>query len=596
MEFIDEKFKDEKPEKTVENIIEKLESIGIKLQERWNDSKIENCCSVRVTVDGNIPGTNGKGITKAFARASAYGEFMERLQSGLFFYKYQSFENDDSVYLHSFAPDKRYMSKEELLENSEWMEPIVKRYGITKENIAQQCQIYACSDKILTLPYYSLFEDKYVYLPAAFAEHIYSANGCCVGNTREEAWVHALSEILERHSNIEVVKNGKAVPVIPREELRKFKTVNAILERIEEQGIYDVEVLDYSCGKKFPVIATRIINKKTKGYLVNVGADPVFEIAVERTLTEIFQGRNLYDFTSRHNGAILNSLSDINIADNIINQLETGNGMYTADFFADNAGDNDTKSFADNTNKSNRELLEQLIKLFKGLNLPVYVRNNSFLGFACYKFIVPGYSESRGERLREAIPTYYFADRASKTLRNIKKADVLALSELLTYHKMIANFISKKNNINYLSGLPLSCATYNMPSIHFAYAALKLKNYNLFNSYMDSAIAFTPDDSQEKDYFMAVKQWVNFAVGGVDKESAMTVIEKFYFKNTVEHLKKNLEKDALLDEFLIECEDCNACKHKEGCCYKNIQEIIAKAGAEYAKFTHGQDRENFKFN
>lgn len=596
MKYIDEKFKDEKPEITVENIIKKLDIIGIKLQEKWNDSKIENCWSTIISVDGKIPSTNGKGITKAFARASAYGEFMERLQSGLFFYKYQSFENDDSVYLHSFAPDKRYMSKEELLENSEWMEPIVKRYGITKENIAEQCQIYACSDKILTLPYYSIFEDEYVYLPAAFAEHIYSANGCCVGNTREEAWVHALSEILERHSNIEVVKNGKAVPVISREELKKFKAVNAILERIEEQGIYDVEVLDYSCGKKFPVIATRIINKKTKGYLVNVGADPVFEIAVERTLTEIFQGRNLYDFTSRHNGAILNKLSDINIADNIINQLETGNGMYTADFFADATAENDILSFPDNVDKNNTQLLNYVLDIFKSFNLPVYVRNNSFLGFPCYKFIVPGYSESRGERLREAIPTYYFADRASKTLRNIKKADMPALSELLTYHKMIANFISKKNNINYLTGLPLSCATYNMPSIHFAYAALKLNNYNLFNSYMDSALAFTPDDSDEKDYLMAVKQWVNFAVGGVEKETAITVIEKFYFKNTVDRLKKNLEKDALLDEFLIECGDCSVCKYKNGCCYENIKKIIAKAGAEYSKFTHGQDRENFKFN
>ena len=214
----------------------------------------------------------------------------------MFFYKYQSLENDDSVFLHSFAPDKRYMTKEEILADSEWMEPIAKRYNITKENIANQCQIYACSDKILMLPYYSLFEDKYVYLPAALIEHIYGANGCCVGNTKEEAWVHALSEILERHSSIEILKSGKPAPIIPREKLNEFKVVNAILKKIEEQGIYDVEILDYSYGKKFTVIATRIINKKTKGYLVNVGADPVFEIAVQRTLTEILQGRNLDNF------------------------------------------------------------------------------------------------------------------------------------------------------------------------------------------------------------------------------------------------------------------------------------------------------------
>jgi len=193
MAFIDEKFKDEKPEITVQNIIQKLNSIGITLSEKWNDSKIENCKSLRVSANGLEPGTNGKGVSENFARASAYGEFIERLQSGLFFYKYQSFENDESVFLHSFAPDKKYVTKQELLAEGEWMEPISKRYGITKEHIADQCQIYACSDKILCLPFYSLFEDKYVYLPAAFIEHIYGSNGCCVGNTREEAWVHALS-------------------------------------------------------------------------------------------------------------------------------------------------------------------------------------------------------------------------------------------------------------------------------------------------------------------------------------------------------------------------------------------------------------------
>lgn len=595
MKYIDEKFKDEKPEITVEKIIAKLDSIGITLSERWNDSKIENCQSLRVTVNGKEPGTNGKGVTKEFARASAYGEFIERLQSGLFFYKFQSFENDESVFLHSFAPDKKYMTKQELLENGEWMEPITKRYGITKENLADQCQIYACNEKILTIPFYSLFEDKYVYLPAAFIEYMYASNGCCVGNTREEAWVHALSEILERHSNIEVLKSGKPAPVIPREKLKNFKTVNAILERIEQEGFYDVQIFDYSCGKKFPVIATRIINKKTKSYIVNCGADPIFEIAVERTLTEIFQGRNIENFTSSNGGIILNKLSDISTIYNVNNNLETGNGLYTADFFADDSEiECDVDSFPDNTNKTNSELLADIIEKFRSMNLPVYVRNYSFLGFQCYVFIVPGFSEAKGDSLKEVIPTYYFADRAAKTLRNIKKADVSALNELLMYHKMITEYIGRRNNFTFLSGIPLSNISYNMASIHFAYAALKVKNYKLFNSYIDNAIAFS-NDSDEKDYLKAVKQMVTFKNNGLSIEKAMTVIEKFYFKNTVERLKKNLEKDSLLDEFLLECGDCDVCRMKEDCSYENIRQIIRNAGNEYAKFIDGQNKENFLY-
>lgn len=594
MKYIDEKFKDEKPEVTVEKIIEKLNSIGISVAEHWNNSGIENCYSLSIAAEGGIPSSYGKGVSKAFARASAYGEFIERLQSGLFFYKYQSFENDESVFLHSYAPDKRYMTKDELLENSEWMEPIVKRYGITKENIANQCKIYACSDKILTLPFYSVFEDKYVYLPTAFVEHIYSANGCCVGNTREEAWVHALSEILERHSNIEVIKSGKAMPAIPREKLKSFKTVNEILDKIEEQGIYDVEIFDYSCGKNFPVIATRIINKKTKRYLVNVGADPVFEIAVQRTLTEIFQGRNLENFSSSHKGTILNNLSEINIADNIMNQLETGNGLYPVDFFTDDTNrECAIDNFSNNSNKTNSELLRETLAFFKSLNLPLLIRNNSFLGFPCYKIVVPGYSESRGEKLKESIPTYYFADRASKTMRNIKKADVLALNELLLYHKMIQNFISRKSNFKYISGLPLNKIPNNLLALHFSYAALKLKNYKLFDNYMNDAIASTDDNDADKDYLLAVKQWVSFQKNRVNKDNAMKVIKRFYFEDTVARLKSNIEANTLLDEFVIECSDCEKCKFKDECCYENIRQMIQKAGAEYAKFADGQSREQF---
>lgn len=592
MKFIDEKFKDEQPEITVKKIIEKLSLIGIDIDEEWYDSKIENCYSLRVTSKGKIPGTNGKGVSKAFARASAYGEFMERLESGLFFYKFQSFDNDESVLLHAYAPDKRYMTKAELLENSEWMESIVKKYGVTKEHIANLSSVYACGDRILTVPYYSLFEDKYVYLPVHLVEHIYSSNGCCVGNTREEAWIHALSEIFERNSNIEIISSGKAVPVIPREKLSGFDTVNSILDTIEAEGIYDIEILDCSCGKQYPVIATRIINKKTKEYVVKVGADPVFEIAVERTLTEIFQGRNIERFTSNHGGRILNKEDDVSVALNVINQLETGRGLFTANFFVDSDTECADVFFPENRDKTNLELLKWVVNKFKEKNLQVYIRNNSFLGFQCYKFVVPGYSEARGDYFTETVPTYYFGDRAAKTLRNIKKANIMELSELLMYHKMIWSFMSRKNNYAYLAGLPIADLSPGLASIHLAYAALKLKNYKMFESYIQTAAQYMADE-KDKDYLLAVNQWITFMNDSVDKEKALSVIEKFYFTDTVKRLEKNLKVDSLLDEFLVVCEDCSVCKYKEKCCYDSIREMTKRAGIEYSKFVEGQDKCNF---
>lgn len=329
MQHIDEKFKDASPESTVERIRNILKSVNIDVSEHWNDSGIENCNSLRLGAGKGYPSSNGKGITKAFARASAYGEFIERLQSGLFFYKLQSFECDPAVNLQCYAPDGKYFTQEELIQNADWFDYLIKSYpGLTREDLALQCEMYAHTHdgRILCIPFYSLFEDKYVYLPAGFIEHIYSANGCCVGNSKEEALLHALSEIMERKSSTSAILNSNAFPEIPEDVLQSFPTVSKILKELRESKDIDVKIFDCSIGNGFPVISTRIINKLSHGYLVNFAADPVLEIAIQRSLTEIFQGRNLGTIAFKNKKPILADSSSVRVASNVLNQLETSNG------------------------------------------------------------------------------------------------------------------------------------------------------------------------------------------------------------------------------------------------------------------------------
>jgi hypothetical protein len=213
--------------------------------------------------------------------------------------------------LHTYAPDKKYMTLQELIENGEWMDHLIDTYGsgLSREKIARQCHMYACTgeDKILTVPYYSLFEDKYVYLPVGFAAHMYSANGCCAGNTRAEAWLHALSEIMERRGNIATLTGGSSAPEVPEHILQQFPTVSKILAQMRSNKNLDIKIFDYSQSPDIPVISTRIIDKDTQRYIVNTGADPILEIAIQRTLTEIFQGKSIHNFYSKNNGRILNN-------------------------------------------------------------------------------------------------------------------------------------------------------------------------------------------------------------------------------------------------------------------------------------------------
>ena len=597
MKLIDEQFKEVSPERTVERISGILQDLGLDIREHWTDSGIDGCHSVHLrTADGAVF-SNGKGITPELAQASAYGEFIERLQSGLFLYKYQSIQRDPDLNLHSFAPDARYMTETELVENGRWMDPIIEAYGsgLTRAKLAKQCKMYACSnDKVLTVPYYSLFEDNYVYLPTGFVEQMYSANGCCVGNTRDEAWVHALSEIMERKGSVSLLTGGRAARPIPEEVLRRYPTAMRIIRQIKAGGNFDVAVFDTSIGNGHPIVTTRIINKDTHTYVVNTGSDPVFEIALHRTLTEIFQGRNLQTFTSRHSGAVLNTVSDIPLSHNVLNLLETGNGMFTLDFFAEELADTGAfEEFPDNSGKSNTELLSSLLSIYRSMGKPVYVRNYSYLGFPCYKFIVPGFSESRALRLTEPFQEYASADAAAMTLRDPQSASPVELQMLLAYYKQIQSILSKRSNFKLLSGIPITQP--GMLQISLACVTYRLGRYPETIAYLKSLQSITDLDRESAVYFSCLARYLELKKTGRPEEQVRMVLGKFYLEKYTHMLFERLDGGkSPFEGFVLRCDNnCKDCSFQDQCNYQNIKRIIAKAGAVYNRFTAGQAKENF---
>ncbi len=593
--IIDEKFKDAKPSETIDRIKSILKELDIELVEDWIDTGIEHCHGLHVHGLKGFPYANGKGVTPDFARGSAYGEFIERLQSGLFFYKYQSLENDPELMLHSYAPDACYRTKQELLEDSEWMEPIVQAYGVSKEKLADQCEMYAGSRQILMTPYYDYFADKYVLLPAGFVEHIYSANGCCVGNTREEAWIHALSEIMERYCCIKLTSEDHMVPVIPEEKLRNYKIVGEILDRIRSEGQYHVDVVDCSLSTGYPVIATRILNQKTHRYIVSIGADPIPEIAIQRTLTEAFQGRSLARLGYTGNSRILSHAKDMDICNNVLNQLETAQGALNAAFFTPN--DLPCADFPDYSGCTNRELVHIVLEHFRKMNCKVYIRNYSFLGFHCYKFVVPGYSESRGLRLNQPIQQYAIGELAANALKNMRKGDMLAMNDVLMYHQMIRGINSREYYYPFIAGLPLKHGDDDVAAaVHYAYAAWRLRKYPELKSQLKTAIAYSTDE-EKTSYLQCMLQYLRFEFEGIKKDTALGIMKQFYGSRDMERLKDSLSKYGdVFSDLLMACQlpHCDSCPHKDICYYEESKRVIANAGKRYKEFVNGQDRENFR--
>ncbi len=598
MIHIDEKFKDNSPQKTVENITKILDSLNINVVERVDPSDVDHCFSMRVTTTDSTCGSNGKAVTRELARASAYGEFIERLQTGLHFYKYQSLTANKDMCLHAFAPDAKYMTKAELIENGEWMDHIIDSYGnLTREDIAEQCIIFAESENVLTVPYYSLFEDKYVYLPVAFVENIYATNGCCAGNTREEAWIHAMSEIMERHACTKVLTNGEAVPAVPEEILKQYDSVYSTIEKLRSAG-FDVSVLDFSDGLDFPVLASRIVNKKTGGYVVDVGADPVFEIAIKRTFTEAFQGRTIENFTNMEVSQILNNVKEVNLKSNLLNQLEVIKGKFTINFFSEETNrTRDFKPFTDKSQKTNIELLCDMLKMFKSFGKPLYIRNHSFLGFPSYFIVVPGFSEARAERITEPLLDYYFFAKEAKALKYIEKATDEMLEDVLLSHRMNIGIYSRERSFPFRAGIPFKPGYLSLMYLHVAYAAYRLNRTKELCTYISLA-AKSSNKPENADYVNLLARYFNLKSSNVPDAQIMVLLKRLHPAEAYDRFESALNNNNLFDGLLVRCDmqNCEGCACRNTCRLIEAKELIRRAGNELAKFTNGQARENFKLD
>ena len=112
------------------------------------------------------------------------------------------------------------------------------------------------------------------------------------GNSDNEATAQALSEIIERYVKNIIIQNGYSLPDLPATTMDGFSQVQQILRGLSDYG-YIVRVKDASLGGNFPVILVLLINIEEGGVYASFGANLRLETAVERTLTELLQGRNL---------------------------------------------------------------------------------------------------------------------------------------------------------------------------------------------------------------------------------------------------------------------------------------------------------------
>ena len=383
-------------EQTIANMSGILAGLGIKIEIASWRNIIPNVWSLHIR-DAHSPMcfTNGKGATKEGALASALGEFIERLSNNHFYA--EAFWGEDIANL-AFVhyPNERWFKPgpEDSLPVEILDEYCLKIFNPDGELFGSHLIDTNSGNVqrgICSLPYVRRSDGEVVYFPSNLVENLYVSNGMSAGNTLAEAQVQCLSEIFERAVKREIIEGEMALPDVPYEVLAKYPDILAGIQGLEEQG-FPVLVKDASLGGIYPVMCVTLMNPRTGGVFASFGAHPSFEVALERSLTELLQGRSFEGLNDLPLPTFVsNAVTEPN---NFVEHFIDSSGIMSWRFFSDKANFEFVEwDFSSEGKSSNAEEAETLFHILEGMGKEIYTATYDELGAMSCRILVPGYSE-----------------------------------------------------------------------------------------------------------------------------------------------------------------------------------------------------------
>ena len=383
-------------EQTIANMSGVLAGLGIKIEIASWRNLVPNVWSLHIR-DAHSPMcfTNGKGSTKESALASALGEYIERLNCN-HFYNDQYWGEDiaNAPFVH--YPDER------------WFKPgardalpagILDAHCLAIYNPDGELRgshLYDTNSGnvkrgICSLPYVRQSDGEVVYFPSNLIDNLFLSNGMSAGNTLVEAQVQCLSEIFERAVKREILEGEIALPDVPLDVLAKYPGILAGIDALEKQG-FPVLVKDASLGGQYPVMCVTLMNPRTGGVFASFGAHPSLEVALERSLTELLQGRSFEGLNDLPRPTFeSNAVTEPN---NFVEHFIDSSGVVSWRFFSARADHEFVEwDFSGHGENSNAMEAATLFGILEDMGKEVYVAVYDQLGATACRILVPGYSE-----------------------------------------------------------------------------------------------------------------------------------------------------------------------------------------------------------
>ena len=383
-------------EQTIANMSGILAGLGMKIEIASWRNIVPNVWSLHVR-DAQSPMcfTNGKGATKEAALASSLGEFIERLNCN-FFYNDQFWGEDiaNAAFVHYprerwFQPGPDDELPVEILDDH--CLEIYNPEGELRGSHLYDTNSGNTARGICSIPYVRQSDGEVVYFPSNLIENLFLSNGMSAGNTLAEAQVQCLSEIFERAVKREILEGELALPDVPQEVLAKYPAIVAGIQGLEEQG-FPVLVKDASLGGQFPVMCVTLMNPRTGGVFASFGAHPCLEVALERSLTELLQGRSFEGLNDLPQPTFESQA--VTEPNNYVEHFIDSSGVVSWRFFSAQPDFEFVEwDFSSQGDNANAEEAATLFGILEDMGKEVYMAVFDDLGATACRILVPGYSE-----------------------------------------------------------------------------------------------------------------------------------------------------------------------------------------------------------
>lgn len=383
-------------EQTIANMTALLAGLGIKIEIASWRNIVPNVWSLHIR-DAHSPMcfTNGKGASKESALASALGEYIERLSNNHFYagaYWGQDIAQADFVHYPNerwFKPGRKDALPKEILDD--YCLAIYNPDGELRASHLIDTNSGNSERGICALPFVRQSDGAQVYFPSNLVENLFVSNGMSAGNTLAEAQVQCLSEIFERAVKRQIIESEMALPEVPAEVLAKYPGIVAGIEGLQAQG-FPVLVKDASLGGQYPVMCVTLMNPRTGGVFASFGAHPSLEVALERSLTELLQGRSFEGLNDLPQPTFASEA--VTEPNNFVEHFIDSSGIVSWRFFSAKADYAFVEwDFSGKGAHANADEAATLFGLLAALGKEAYVAVYDQLGATACRILVPDYSE-----------------------------------------------------------------------------------------------------------------------------------------------------------------------------------------------------------